>query len=220
MRPLSTAELLDVWEQSRERTPVERALALLVQACPDRDPASLAALPVGRRDAALIDLREWSFGSEFACLAACPECRQDFELAFHAGDVRLPDPVAPVQFPFRLPDSFDLAALGDARDVAEARRILAERCLPDATDQGEAIRQLAEADPQADIEIVASCPACGFQWQAQFDIASLFWTEIEAWAPRVFGEVHVLASAYGWSERDILALSPWRRQHYLELVGA
>jgi hypothetical protein len=31
-------------------------------------------------------------------------------------------------------------------------------------------------------------------------------------------EVHLLASAYGWRESDILAMTPWRRQLYLELV--
>jgi hypothetical protein len=33
-------------------------------------------------------------------------------------------------------------------------------------------------------------------------------------------EVHVLASANGWSEAEILALSPQRRQRYLEIVTA
>jgi hypothetical protein len=53
-----------------------------------------------------------------------------------------------------------------------------------------------------------------------FDIASYFWDEINAWANRILREVHILASRYGWSERDILALSPWRRQFYLDMVNA
>jgi hypothetical protein len=32
-------------------------------------------------------------------------------------------------------------------------------------------------------------------------------------------EVHTLAWAYGWREADILAMSPARRQFYIELVG-
>jgi hypothetical protein len=32
--------------------------------------------------------------------------------------------------------------------------------------------------------------------------------------------VHLLASAYGWSEGDILSMSPVRRQFYLEISGA
>ena len=53
-----------------------------------------------------------------------------------------------------------------------------------------------------------------------FDIGAFFWSEIDAWAGRILQQVHVLASAYGWSERDVLALSPVRRQLYLGMVGA
>jgi hypothetical protein len=31
-------------------------------------------------------------------------------------------------------------------------------------------------------------------------------------------DVHALASAYGWREADVLAMSPMRRQVYLELA--
>jgi hypothetical protein len=33
-------------------------------------------------------------------------------------------------------------------------------------------------------------------------------------------EIEALARAYGWSEREILDLSPQRRHTYLELVSA
>jgi hypothetical protein len=33
-------------------------------------------------------------------------------------------------------------------------------------------------------------------------------------------DVHQLASAYGWSEHDILTMSAGRRQLYLELVAS
>jgi hypothetical protein len=65
-----------------------------------------------------------------------------------------------------------------------------------------------------------SCPACQHEWLAMFDILSFFWTEIEAWAYRTLRQVHTLASAYGWREADVLAISAWRRQRYLEMVGA
>ena len=78
------------------------------------------------------------------------------------------------------------------------------------------VAHMAQADPQADIQLSLVCPQCGHQWQAAFDIASFFWSEINAWANRMLREVHILASRYGWSETDILAMSPWRRQFYLE----
>src|SRR5206468_730296 len=39
-------------------------------------------------------------------------------------------------------------------------------------------------------------------------------------AGRLLREVDALARAYGWREPDILALTPWRRDAYLQLVNA
>jgi hypothetical protein len=64
------------------------------------------------------------------------------------------------------------------------------------------------------------CPLCSHSWQALFDIASFFWTEISAHARRLLREVDALARAYGWSEAEILGLSASRRQAYLELIGS
>jgi hypothetical protein len=80
--------------------------------------------------------------------------------------------------------------------------------------------KLAQVDPQANIILDLTCPACSHSWQSWFDILSYFWSELNAWAMRTFQEVHALASAYGWREADILAMAPWRRQVYIELINA
>jgi hypothetical protein len=136
---------------------------------------------------------------------------------------------------FRLPNTLDLASIsGGTSDAAAARMLLLEKCIlsarlededvsPDklpAAVTTEVVERMARADPQAGIEFDFSCPACGQNWQALFDIESFFWSEISAWAQRIFSEIHVLARAYGWTETHILGLSPWRRQVYLNLVGA
>jgi hypothetical protein len=79
---------------------------------------------------------------------------------------------------------------------------------------------MAEADPLADIQLGMTCPFCDHRWRVVFDIVSFLWTEIEAWAWRMLADVHTLAQAYGWGEREILTLSPTRRQFYLDMVGA
>ena len=84
---------------------------------------------------------------------------------------------------------------------------------------GDGEPQMAEVDPQANLQLDLSCPACGHRWQVLFDIGSFFWSELNAWAQRLLAEVHVLASAYGWREADILNLSPSRRQFYLGLIS-
>jgi hypothetical protein len=135
---------------------------------------------------------------------------------------------------FRLPNSYDLAAIALETDVEQARGQLLARCItqvayrnhhePASPDQLPAdliaalAARLAEADPQAEIELALTCENCGANWTALLDIALFLWTEISARVRRLLREVHTLALAYGWREADILALSDARRQLYLEMV--
>ena len=183
----------------------------------------------------LVALREGTFGSEFAGLADCPACGEKTELTFRAADL-MPAPLAadpPAELAlrvdgrelrFRLPTSADLMEIDGLEPLAGRERLLA-RCLPAGRDHlpGEVIdavlAKMAEADPLADIQLALTCPACGRTWQAGFDIVAFFWSEIQARVRGLLREVHSLASFYGWSEAEILALSPARRRLYLEMVG-
>jgi hypothetical protein len=77
---------------------------------------------------------------------------------------------------------------------------------------------MQSSDPQADLRFTLHCQVCSHEWEAGFDIAQFLWTEVDAWASRTLFDVHCLARAYGWREADILSLSPWRRQCYLEML--
>jgi len=141
--------------------------------------------------------------------------------------------LAPYEIDFRLPTSADLNAAARREDPGQARQQLLQACLVDVRKDGQAVpagelpapileavgERIGQVEPLADLDLAAVCPACGHAWHVLFDIVSFFWSEIEARAARLMREVHVLASAYGWREADILALSPWRRQRYLELSG-
>lgn len=78
---------------------------------------------------------------------------------------------------------------------------------------------MLECDPQAEVLLQLTCPSCQREWMITFDIVSFLWIEIHAHAKRLLQEVHTVARAYGWHEADILALSPVRRQFYLEMVA-
>jgi len=79
---------------------------------------------------------------------------------------------------------------------------------------------MALADPLAEITISLRCPGCRQESVETLDIVSFVWEEIQARAKRLYWEVHSIASVYGWSETEILSLSPARRLHYLEMVKA
>jgi hypothetical protein len=247
MRTLSAAELLDAWESGLPEGPVERALTLLAVAYPEKRRDELERLSAGQRDACLLTLRERTFGPKVACLTSCRGCGEHLDLSFTVADTRAapgPEPpraleleVARHEVRFRLPDSRDLAALAGDKEGraggAAARRLLLQRCILAAQCDGEersvdqlapeildaVEKRMAQEDSQAVVRLALSCPVCGHQWEAIFDIGSFLWSEIHTWACRILREVHILASTYGWREAEILALSPWRRRFYLEMAG-
>ena len=226
MRELSASEILDVWERGRSKTLPERALDLLTVGGHPEPPELLA---VGDRDALLIELRERLFGTTLSAVVSCPSCDELLEIELACGDLCGEAAMQPLELalngrpiPFRLPTAGDLVAVAGAGDVEEGRKILLERCvdgeLP-AEHEDVIVARMAEADPGAWIELGYECPDCGCEWHVPFDIVSFLWVELDSCARRLVGDVHALASAYGWRESDVLGLSPTRREAYLELVG-
>ena len=214
---------------------------LLAAGC-DQPIDALARLSVGERDAGLFALRESTFGSRLTSVATCPGCGERLELSFDASHLsgdgqhtedELSLDVDGYQVCFRVPNSLDLMAAANLKETGAARTLLLEKCIRSAERRGDEITaaqlpenvverisaRMSEADPQADIQLGLKCPVCSNEWQAAFDIESFFWIEINAWATRILGEVHILASAYGWSEQEILRVSAWRRECYLNLVN-
>jgi hypothetical protein len=232
--------LLELWEQARGLHPLDRALAMAGAAFPDAPREALAELSAGERDAVLLELRRAAFGARMPGYADCPRCGQRLEFTLDAERVRLQAALPHTAgrtvrlesgLAFRLPTSRDLARVaGEGGPEAAARR-LADLCRVEAADDGgaadwpdavlaEVEAAMAEADPQADVELDFDCAVCGHPWRVPFDVAGYVWEEIESRAGRLLVEVHALARAYGWTERDILALSDARRAAYLELAGA
>lgn len=233
--PDATA-LLQVWERGLHASPAARGLLLLGCAWPELAAGTLACAPIGQRDAWLLSLREALFGHRLQCLGQCPACGERVELAFDTTDVRAPHASAGDEcepwpgLRLRVPDSQDLLALDGLADGADAELFLLQRCRVAAVDdvvqaleesqRAAASQALAQADAQAEVLLDLQCPACGAAFQQGFDIVLHLWVELDHWAQRMLARVHALASRYGWSEADILRLSPVRRQAYLELIGA
>lgn len=236
MQALTGATLLSLWERGASRHALDRSALLAAVARPEWPAAEIADLPLGAVNASLLRLRSASFGPHIAGHADCTQCGQ--RLAFtvdtrqmlpaHGDDNDDPAPreteVAGLRV--RAPSLRDLAAVAAQTDARQAARALLARCtlagdlalIDDA-----ALRQVEDAlealDPQADLVLALQCVACGHAGGAQLDAGALLWEEIEAHARVLLGEVHRLASAYGWSEAHILALSPARRASYLAMVS-
>jgi len=243
MRALTAAELLALWENGAALSAPRRALAILGNAFPDTPAETLGHLSIGRRDDLLLQLRALAFGPHLDATTQCPHCRAPLELALSTEQLRatahaaaaesLSLEVADHTLRLRLPDTFDLLELDPMTDIAAAEKTLLRRCVISARCGEQVLAAedlpqpvliavaacLAEADPQADLRFALTCPDCNHRWDEPFDIVAFFWREIEAWAARLLRDVHTIASAYGWSETEIVNLSPARRRIYLELVS-
>jgi hypothetical protein len=240
---LSPERLLWAWEHGSRRHPVDRALLVLKAALPSSSDAALARMGIGQRDAMLLKLRVATFGPMLNARALCPACGETVSFTADAhrmlaateteGEDNDTFSIDGFRLRLRAPDSRDLAAAAATGDARAARDLLLERVLVGAWRRdtavaardlpdpvvARAVRHLADREGAADVTFALACPACGHQWSAPLDAEAFVWAEIAAEAERMARAVDSLARTYGWSEAEILGLSPARRQLYLQLAG-
>lgn len=233
MLTLSNTELVSVWERGQSLHPVDRALLVLGAALPEVPYPALADWPIGRRNRALAEWLCMSLGPRLPGWVTCEQCGEKLELEVDPRALLEAEPTDPdvrVEFAghaFRLPTSRDLALVAredgshdDVTRLLEACR-LDHHAVPALSDEeiDELGEQLALADPLAETRLTLSCAECGAQWEETLDLTWFAWAEVESRAKRLLLEVHLLASAYGWSEADVFAVSEPRRAFYLEAAG-
>lgn len=243
MRALATADIVSIWELGRSRPDWSKALIALGAALPDTRPSALAEISVGERNAHLLALRRSLVGPVMHATVRCPVCAEPLEFE-QSVDELLDDysPPAAREFAFacgdygvryRLLNSGDFAHAAGCGAEPEAREALAARALIEVTCAGEAVaaadlpseigdalaRDMAERDPLAHLAIPLACVACEHVWHATLQIVPFLWRELERKAMHVLEDVVTLARGYGWSEADILAMEPARRQYYLDAIA-
>lgn len=240
---ISDLELLGIWEAGFDKSVIEKSLLLVGAVRHDLNAAQIASMAVGQRDAILFDLRKKLFGPLFSNMANCVACGQQVEWEMPVDSIRMhPDSLneenAAIElehsghhFRFRLPNSADLIALSRLDEGSSHEDELLKRCLdysmlPDKLAEHlplelkSAILQKMEAcDPQADIALRIRCPGCGHEWSMGFDIMRYLWAEVDDWAANMLQDVSLLAGYFGWAEKDILEMGPFRRNAYLNMLN-
>jgi len=194
----------------------------------------------GELNRLLLRARVLLFGTVCDAVADCPGCDAQLEAAIPLAELTsaesAPTPVGEItvgdiHITYRLPTWRELTALTDQSVDAAAAQLLAH-CVTSISSgehdltldelDSEALcavdEAISDADPDALIEVQLSCPECGETARLPMDPASFLWDEVDRWALSVLSEVAELAAAFGWSQHNILSMSPWRRRAYLTMA--
>lgn len=227
---MNAADVLTWWEQGRTLPALQRALWYLQNQDPQQSWERLLELPIGERDRRLFALRSRLFGPSLHVFTTCPHCQ--LELAFSFDSEQLCGNGAENQTAAFEFDGAKVRLLNTADQLTISRmpedqvqQFIMENCVhvrdgQDIPSLDGIIDAMVQQDPLAEILLQMQCEQCGHQWPLLLDIVSFFQQELDDYARSLLQQVHILASAYGWSEQEILSLSTKRRLTYMEMLAA
>jgi hypothetical protein len=233
--------LLRMWEAAHTCVGVEREDALLDAL----DNSSSHHQSLGERNLKLIDLHALHFGDSIELYSRCPSCSVECEFSasskFLTSQLRSNCHAEAINFidsdgyhiEFRLPSRTDLEKIQSIQDAEESFLVLLERCVVSASRGNDIVSpkllpepvmralsdRMEELDPGASISFALECPDCSTKWDALLNLGTLLWAKVQNSAERLLLDIDALARAYGWTEPDILRLSPLRRAAYLQLAS-
>ncbi len=235
LRPFGSAADLDLDFGNPDRPFL--VTGLLAQCAEHGDHEFWWSQPVGIRTAALLHLVGITDASarELAFSARCGQssCGEPFEFALPLGallESRQDDAFieAPLEgdrhVKLRRPTGDDLRKWRTMppgspdqtlRTMLESLLLAGEARIEDVPSLS---RTLAERDPLVALSLSCPCPACGAGNEISIDLEAVALARLERRRSCLLHEIHALASRYGWTEAEILALPPARRAHYLALI--
>jgi hypothetical protein len=215
MRPLNPSVLLDVWEAGLNRSPLDRGIYLLWAA----GVAAPEDVALTDRDRTLLSLRNMTFGPDLSLVTECDACTSKLELDLSIHDLvnALPgsDALQVNGATLRPTTSRDLAAILQTAPDQMARALLARVADKPPADSAKAEEAVEAREREAELTFSLQCVECSRKWTETLDVVDLLWQEIATAAQRLMLEIAEIARAFGWTERETLALSPGRREVYL-----
>jgi len=200
------------------------------------DPAVEAAdLPIGDVDLLVVWDRRERRGDTMVAEGRCGRCLEPvdvrFSLAAYAAHHR-PRPSRRAEeigegwfrlrggdAEFRVPTAGDVLA---AATSADPRSELLERCVRGAAAPATARSieaAMARLAPTLRAAVAGTCPECGAAFELEVDARELCMAELRRDAITVYDDVNLIATAYGWSQDDILALPSARRRRYAGTIA-
>lgn len=203
------------------RTAVELLERLLERNPAARTKPNAVKLSACDRDALLAALHRLCWGDRILSSLNCAACTRPFDLSFELSALQrqLHAQHQPLPPAWRVPTAEDELACVDGGPLSSAADRLANRCGLKANEDLQTLADALEAAaPILDVDLQAQCPECGFDQLAHFDLQSFLLQRLLGERETLLGEIHALASTYGWSLREILGLSRSARRALVNRV--
>jgi hypothetical protein len=77
---------------------------------------------------------------------------------------------------------------------------------------------LSDLDPLVAFTVSCACPVCRSTNEVRVDLEEIVLARLRKKQRALLHEIHRLASHYGWTEVEVLAIPPHRRAHYLSMI--
>jgi hypothetical protein len=192
-------------------------------------------LSVGDRQFLIRELAAHIHANSVWLNIACGRCAEKMDVSFRYAD--LPVKNATGTFPeftlqldkktlrVRVPNGADQEAIAELSEAEQALHMLLQRIVRPVgkgralfnldTTAAAAIENAVETvAPELGTTLVAPCPHCAAENHVTVDLYAF----VGKLCRELVADVHQIASAYHWTEQDILALPQQRRKHYLALI--
>lgn len=184
-------------------------------------PAALDGLTVTEADRLVLRLYLAVYGEGAECRMQCRACAEPSEFTMDLAEVaRTQDAAIP---PLPEGESHWTLPSGARVRAPLLADLAAGESLLDRIVEGSAAREdvdawLDTAAPVMSFDIVAPCPHCSETNDIRFDLSAFFAARLAGERPFLIRETHLLASRYGWSHTEIMALSRTDRRAYATLI--
>jgi hypothetical protein len=187
----------------------------------------LAELSVSQIDRLLAALYAELYGQQAECRVRCGGCGEGYEFVLDltalqsAQDAARPPP-CDAQGGWEIGEDCRIRAprLDDLERATTPAQLL-DRLLVGGQAEGreaELLEFLERAAPLLSLDLAAACPHCARQQSVRFDLARYLAQRLHGERPFLLRETHLIASRYGWSHSEIMALGRDDRRAYARLI--
>jgi len=226
---MDASTLISAWELALAYAPAARMAAVVTAG----GNTSAWSIDIDQREREALRLHRAIAGDTLDAQASCAHCGERMDIGLPLSMLNAEAASDPCvehgdwRIALRVPSTQDVC---EALAQSDSETALFRACITAAHQAGEArspdelpgdVRRLCEERldqlaPLANLALALRCPACGHMDTLPLDIGAYVFERLGYWAEDQLEEVAQLCRAYGWEERHVLAMSPWRRRFYLE----